>query len=187
MTKKVYVIRAGEYTKIGISKLPVRRVNEIQPANPLKCELRNEITSGYSAEGLEGRIHSHYFPHIAEGGREWFRIPDDEYEILEEVDHLQRSEVDELFPSRVPGRLQATGTLYKADYNHYAIRNDGREQCVSCGEVFGGEDAEMEEVHAFGPVARVGMRGEREFNAVDDSDPGDPLMHPECYEDWYPR
>ena len=185
MTKKVYIIRAGEYTKIGVSRLPAGRIGELQPANPLKCELRNEITSGYTAVALEKRMHNHYFPYMAEGGREWFKIPDEEYAILEELDHVEQSDAEELFPNRVPGRVDGVVALTKSGYDHFAIRADGREQCVSCGEVFGGEDAEMADVHAYGPVVGVGSRRGDEFDAVEDSDPGDHLMHPECYEEWF--
>jgi hypothetical protein len=64
-------------------------------------------------------------------------------------------------------------------FQHLPARDDGREQCVRCGEVFGGEKASLEVTHTSGPVVHA-ERG-AEYEVVIKSPPGAPFMHPECF------
>ena len=66
-------------------------------------------------------------------------------------------------------------------YTHPPIREDGMEQCVRCGEIFGGERASMEVNHTSGPVVNADTGAE--YEVVIESPAGDPLMHIECYEE----
>lgn len=65
------------------------------------------------------------------------------------------------------------------DYEHPVIREDGREQCVVCGEVFGGEKASLEVVHTTGPVVNADTG--HVYDLVYESEAGTPLACPDCY------
>lgn len=67
----VYLIRCGDYIKIGKAVVPQKRLAALQAANPLTLELLHVLTDGDGHE-LEIELHRRFAAHRHRG--EWFRI-----------------------------------------------------------------------------------------------------------------
>ena len=91
MTCILYMIRAGDYLKIGYTTNLDKRLSSIQTGNPLplsiECALECETVG--QAKMAEKKLHSRYKRHRAVG--EWFLLP-----------HLDEMPVDVRFKIGVP-------------------------------------------------------------------------------------
>ena len=72
---KLYLMYSDGYTKIGIAKSILNRINSIQTGNPHKIELLAEylIRDETSARALEADLHDKYSAYNTHG--EWFKLP----------------------------------------------------------------------------------------------------------------
>jgi hypothetical protein len=84
---KTYIIRAGDFIKIGWSADPVKRVNQIQTMCPFKCELIKTIDAD-----IEVILHNRFSHLRADGGNEWYHLTD---EIKEHLKILAESDLKE--------------------------------------------------------------------------------------------
>jgi Meiotically up-regulated gene 113 len=84
----VYLIRCGEYCKIGKSNDPVRRLVDLQIATPHECELVFQIQSANSYR-LEALAHRTFKNKHHRG--EWFKIAGDEVTAV--IEFLKSNEV----------------------------------------------------------------------------------------------
>lgn len=68
----LYIIRAGDYFKVGVSKDPERRLKDIQPHCPLFCELwfAESYQTGKEARRVESACHRFLKKERQHG--EWF-------------------------------------------------------------------------------------------------------------------
>ena len=69
--KKLYIAKAGDYYKIGISDNPEERIKQLQTANPQVVELVVDFPAIDAAE-CEKRLHEKFAKHRASG--EWFEL-----------------------------------------------------------------------------------------------------------------
>jgi len=65
----VYFITDGDFTKIGVSNDPKKRLANLQTSNPKRLHLIGTLRGGYS---LEKRLHAHFAERRVSG--EWFKL-----------------------------------------------------------------------------------------------------------------
>lgn len=70
MTHFLYALRCGEFVKIGRSKNPEKRLQQLRTASPYPCEIMGTIKEG---PHYESRVHQMLRGHL-HIGREWFRL-----------------------------------------------------------------------------------------------------------------
>lgn len=74
MSRKVYLIRAGQFYKIGVSGSVDKRLKHIQTGCPIKCEYVGYFPTD-SPEEHEKNLHQQYSSALTHG--EWFELGDD--------------------------------------------------------------------------------------------------------------
>lgn len=79
MSKKVYLIRAAQFYKIGISGTPKRRLKSIQTGCPIECEYIGYFPTD-NPEQLEKDLHLEFQDFNTYG--EWFDLGDDNVRLL---------------------------------------------------------------------------------------------------------
>lgn len=94
--RKIYVMHTQEYTKIGISKSPEKRKRAIQSHTPRLVELAGIINSDRPGEA-ERALHNALDEFQTPTEREWFELPADICERLEETDSLTVEEIQSRF------------------------------------------------------------------------------------------
>lgn len=130
----IYLIRSGQYVKIGISECPRKRIASIQTSNPEPIEL---LATAPGGRELEARLHSR-FANLRHN-REWFH---DDISIREEIARLSGAEaVRQLEPDgavdnwrfeikRKPRRAtrRNAGSTAEDEWYYWVIRvhSDGR-------------------------------------------------------------
>ena len=85
--EKVYLIDSGEWTKIGISKSPEERLQQIQIGNPTTANLTATIRSD-DARAVEKLLHRYYWEFRSDSGGEWFNLPVDEHSELTSLSEI---------------------------------------------------------------------------------------------------
>lgn len=90
----VYILRSGDFIKIGKSKDVDQRVTQISPKTPMPVVLLHTIASD-DMSWAEAALHRHYSHYRTNG--EWFLLPQSELDWLLTIKHLSRS----LVPDRL--------------------------------------------------------------------------------------
>lgn len=71
MSKKLYIARANDYFKIGISENPEERIKQLQTGNPEPVDLYAEFEAEDAAK-CESRLHKRFEGFRIQG--EWFKL-----------------------------------------------------------------------------------------------------------------
>lgn len=71
---QVYFIRAGEFVKIGTGYDPLKRLADLQCANPLELELVHHVPGTFADER---RLHKRFAAYRTRPGGEWFHYSDE--------------------------------------------------------------------------------------------------------------
>lgn len=73
VTPKVYLITSKTHFKIGVSKHPLKRVNELNTASAIKYQLHSTyLAGGVPVYELEAKLHKQFESYRANG--EWFKL-----------------------------------------------------------------------------------------------------------------
>jgi nucleoside 2-deoxyribosyltransferase len=90
----VYILRSGDFIKIGKSKNVDQRLTQISPKTPMPVTLLHTITSD-DMSWAEAQLHRHYAHYRTNG--EWFLLPQADLDWLLTINHLSRT----LAPARL--------------------------------------------------------------------------------------
>lgn len=80
--KHIYVLRCGDFYKIGVSHDPAKRIRALQTANPHEIEIVVVIELAHILHNLpvEQSLHLHFKQYRHRN--EWFKLPPDALEKL---------------------------------------------------------------------------------------------------------
>lgn len=101
-SRKVYLMDAGSFTKIGYSTDPEARLSSAQSGNPQPMRLTGVIETNH-APHLEEKLHELLSDYRCEmgGGKEWFDLPEDIHDVLAGTSYLSTYTLEVLQKSGV--------------------------------------------------------------------------------------
>ena len=106
MSEKLYLIKCGEFYKIGVSSNPKNRIDELQTGAPQKLKLLDTVQVDGSVYALESYIHRLYEDKNSHG--EWFKL--NKFDLVfiknlfarDRINFMQEEEIQEQLENNSP-------------------------------------------------------------------------------------